>query len=206
MSHVVNVPRHNTKLGSIPCVNLPAVVPCRPDAPCAKLTEEGGGCYCLKGRWLFKNVQKSLWNNLYAYRENPKLYFEMIVHQFQFSTVARFHSSGDIVDEEYLAGMCWVARKRKNTHILVFTKKFELVNSYIEAGHRIPKNLHIIYSTWDNFIPENPYNLPMAYVKFKDESRNAHIPEKAFECPGKCEECLYCFYAKKGQNVFFKKH
>ena len=104
MSHVVNVTRHNTKLGSIPCVNLPAVVTCRPDAPCAKLTEEGGGCYCLKGRWLFKNVQKSLWNNLYAYRENPKLYFEMIAHQFQFSTVARFHSSGDIVDEEYWHG------------------------------------------------------------------------------------------------------
>lgn len=206
MSHFVHVTRNNTKLGSIPCINLPAVVTCRPDAPCAKLSKDGGGCYCLKGRWLFKNTQKSLWNNLYAYRENPKLFFQMIASEFQFSTLARVHSSGDIVDEQYLAGLCWVARKCKNTNILCYTKKFELVNAYIEAGHRIPKNLHIVFSTWDNFIPENPYNLPMAYVKFKDESRNSHIPENAIVCPGKCENCQYCFHMRKGQTVVFKKH
>ena len=196
-----------SKLGaSIPTVNLPPIITCRPDAPCAKCAEERGGCYALRGHFIYPNVKKSLQNNLDAYKENPRLYFSMIADKFKMFQYTRFHSSGDLVDMEYLKGMCWVARKCPNTKILCFTKKFELVNQFLDEGHKIPKNLVIIFSSWGDFIPENPYNLPMTYVKFRDEKRNSHIPKDAINCTGNCPKCLGCWNLKKGGSVYFKKH
>lgn len=207
MSHLVHVSTSVSKLGaSIPTVNLPPIVTCRPNAPCAKCTAEGGGCYALKGHFTLPNVKKSLNENLLAYKENPKLYFSMIAESFKMFNYARFHSSGDLVDMDYLKGMCWVARKCPNTKILCFTKKFELVNQFLAEKHKIPKNLVIVFSSWDNFIPENPYNLPMTYVEFKDKSRNTHIPQDSIKCTGSCPKCLGCFHLKKGGSVVFKKH
>lgn len=197
-----------SKLGaSIPCVNLPPIITCRPDAPCAKCAKEGGGCYALRGHFSFPKVKERLQENLKAYRENPKLYFETIAQTFSLYKYARFHSSGDIVDENYLKGMCWLARKCKTTEILCFTKKFELINNYVANGHKIPKNLHIVFSAWRNFVPENPYKFPVSYVYFpKDKESNKLIPENAWPCAGSCEKCLACFNLPKGSSVYFKKH
>lgn len=198
---LVHVSTTISKLGpSIPTVNLPPVVTCRKNAPCCKM------CYAVRGNFRYQNVVKSLATNLRAYQENPTLYFDMIAQSFMLSMYARFHSSGDIVDMEYLAGMCRVARKCKRTEILAFTKKFELVNEYVASGHRIPKNLHIVFSTWADFMPDNPYNFPMTYVRFKDEAMNKNIPGDAIQCSGKCDKCLGCWQLKKGQSVVFKKH
>lgn len=197
-----------SKLGpTIPTVNLPAVITCRKDAPCAKCAAQGGGCYAMKGHWLYTVVKERLAKNLEAYKINSKLYFDMIAQEFDNYKYARFHSSGDIVDEQYLAGMCRVARKCKGTQILAFTKKFELVNDYIASGHRIPSNLHIVFSQWDGFVPENPYNFPMTYVYFpKKPERNVNIPNHAIPCSGSCSSCHACWSLKKGQAVYFKKH
>ena len=118
----VHVSRSVSKLGAnIPTVNLPPIVTCRPNAPCAKCTAEGGGCYAMRGHFSMPNVKKCLFENLKAYQENPKLYFQMIADEFKMSAFCRWHSSGDIVDENYLKGMCWVARKCPNSKILCFT-------------------------------------------------------------------------------------
>ena len=106
---------------------------------------------------------------------------------------------------EYLEGMCKVARKNKGTHYLCFTKKFKIVNDFLAQGKRIPKNLSIVFSAWSEWIPENPYNLPMTYVWGKD-FENDLIPVDAIPCGGKCYECQACWQLKKGQTVFFKKH
>lgn len=205
---LVHVSTTVSKLGpTIPTVNLPAIITCRKDAPCAKSVANGGGCYACKGHWLYPNVKKSLANNLKAYHENPKLYFDMIAQSFDMFKYARFHSSGDIVDEQYLAGMCRVARKCKGTQILAFTKKFELVNEYVSKNHRIPKNLHIVFSSWKGFVPENPYNFPTTWVKFPhNDPMNELIPEDAIECSGACAKCVGCWNLGKGQSVYFKKH
>lgn len=196
-----------SKLGtSIPCVNLPPIITCRKDAPCAKCTADGGGCYALKGRFMFATVKESLMNNLKAYRENPNLYFNTIAVAAQNYKRFRYHSSGDIVDYNYLVGMCKAARKAKSCEFLCFTKKYELVNQYVSEGHRIPKNLHIVFSTWEDFIPDNPYNFPTTWVMFKDKERNKNIPTDSIPCGGKCENCSACWQLKKGQSVYFKKH
>jgi hypothetical protein len=196
----VNVSNTNSKLGAaILSINLPAGTTCRADAPCKK------GCYALKGNWLFPNVKNSLQENLEAYKNNPKLYFESVAAQTALARFVRWHSAGDIINAEYFEGMCKVARKNKGTHYLCFTKKYEIVNEFLAKGKRIPKNLSVVFSAWSNWIPENPYNMPMTYVYGKD-FENELIPKDSIPCTGKCYECQACWTLKKGQNVYFKKH
>lgn len=203
----VHISFGNAKLGkTIPSINLPAIITCRPDAPCAKCTKEGGGCYANHGHWTLPAVQKCMKENLQLYCEEPERYFKEIEDVFKFYTYVRFHSSGDIVNAQYFELMCKMARKIPHTTILCFTKKYEIVNAYLDSGRKIPRNLKIIFSCWENFTPENPYNFPMTYVKFRDEKRNTGIPASAVECSGKCEECLACWNLKKGSGIYFHKH
>lgn len=196
----VNVSNTNSKLGAaILSINLPAGKTCAAGVPCRK------GCYAMKGNWLFPNVVNSLEENLEAYVKNPKLYFESVAAQTALARFVRWHSSGDIVNAEYFEGMCKVARKNKGTHYLCFTKKYEIVNDFLAKGKRIPKNLSIVFSAWSNWIPENPYNMPMTYVYGKD-FENDLIPKDSIPCHGKCYECQACWQLKKGQNVYFTKH
>lgn len=196
----MHVSHTNSKLGAdIPSINLPAVITCRPDAPCFK------GCYARKGNWVFNTVQTSLAKNLNAYKENPKLYFDTIVTNTALSRFVRYHSSGDIVDAQYFVGMCRVARINKGVEYLCFTKKYEIINEFIASGKRIPKNLHIVLSAWENWIPENPYNLPTTYV-WSRKFDNSYIPEDAIPCAGKCDKCLACWRLNSGMSIYFKKH
>lgn len=196
-----NVSNTNTKLGaSILSINLPAGITCRADAPCRK-----SGCYAMKGHWLYQNVKNSLQENLDAYINNPSLYFDSIASQTALARFVRWHSSGDIVDAKYFEGMCKVARKNKATHYLCFTKRFEIINDFLVSGKKIPKNLSVVFSAWSDWIPDNPFNLPITYVYGKNFN-NDLIPKDSIPCVGRCENCQSCWTLKKGQSVYFKKH
>ena len=105
--------------------------------------------------------------------------------------------------------MCWVARKNKNVQYLAFTKQFRIVNKFVADGHKIPKNLHIVYSCWKNWVPGNPYNFPTTWVYFPNKKEGVYnelIPTKAVPCSGKCYACQKCWELKKGESVVFRKH
>lgn len=193
----------NSKLSaSIPSINLPAGITCRPDAPCCK------GCYAKHGHFLYKNIQSCYMENLEHYRNDPDGYFKDIIKQINQPLViykyVRWHSSGDIVDTRYLAGMYDVAMKCKGVNFLCFTKKYELVNDFINRVGEPPKNLHIVFSGWDSeWKFDNPHNLPVAWVRFKDDKRDF---SKSKQCNGKCYECVGCWKLRKGQSVVFDKH
>lgn len=200
----VKISTSNSKLGIIPSINLPPIVTCRPNCPCAK------ECYALKGHFRFPNVKEAMAYNLQRYLTDPKGYFEDVrnylsdgvrTHQY-----FRWHSAGDIVDERYFTGMIDTAKTLKTTEFLAFTKKFELVNQYITNGGQIPANLHIIFSAWGDTLPmENPSRFPVAYVRFGNEN-DRNIPKDAIECSGNCTDCLQCWNMEHGQSVFFNKH
>lgn len=199
----MKVTNGNTKLGaSIPNINLPAKITCRADAPCKKL------CYAGRGNFAFKRTKECYMNNLIDYLNNSTEYFNNIIKFFtqplSVYRYARWHASGDIVDMNYLIGMCKVAHKCKQTKFLCFTKKYEIVNEYLDKGGCIPPNLHIVFSAWDaDWKFDNPHNLPIAYVRFKDDTRDF---SKCKQCNNKCYECLECWKLKKGQSVVFNKH
>lgn len=196
----------NSKLGDkIPSLNLPAGKTCRGDAPCKK------GCYAMKGNWLFKNVVNSLQNNLDEFINDSEKFFNDIIKYLNNDDITykffRWFSSGDIVNENFFNGMIRVAQKCKQTKFLCFTKKFNIVNDYLNWGGKIPNNLKIVFSGWDKtFTIDNPYNLPTTYVYFKDTTKNADIPEFAIPCTGSCRECKACWNLKKGQSVYFNQH
>ena len=192
----------NIKLGGkIPQLNMPYLTSCRDDAPCKK------ECYCTHGNMAFKIVRDSHMEKYELYKANPVAFFNRIDAELEFADhkYFRWHSSGDIVDEQYLERMCWLARRHKKTMFLCFTKKYELVNEYLNH-HKKPANLTIVLSNWGDWTVENPHNLPESYVDFGNNDHN--LPLFAYECPGRCEECngQHCFHMQKGQAVVFHKH
>lgn len=196
---MISISKTNSKLGTIYSINLPPVVTCRADAPCVK------ECYARKGNFVFRNVKQSHQNNLDEYKNNPRMYFTQVISNTFNLRFFRWHASGDIVDAPYFAGMVDVANACKDTAYLCFTKKYEIVNEYINKNGALPENLRVIFSAWGDWLPDNPYNIPVAYV-FDKNKDNSNIPEDAFPCGGKCYECLACWRLRNGQSVYFKKH
>lgn len=206
----------NSKLGKkIASINLPAGITCRVDAPCKK------GCYAMKGHFLHKNVRGCHEKNLQSFFDDKDKFFDEIALKCNNQRYKHFrwHSSGDIVNMDYLKGIISVAKKCKQTKFLCFTKKYELVNDYLSSRddsdkmHTLPDNLVIVFSCWGAFIPNNPYNLPTSHVRFKKETvfdTNENIPCSAIECKGSCADCVHtamsCWDLKKGQSVVFNKH
>ena len=157
---------------------------------------------------MFSNVRNALQTNLEVWNEDPEG-FERDVRIAAFpSRYFRWHSSGDIPDEKYLEMMVRVANALPGTKFLAFTKKFELVNAYLDTYHSFPKNLRVVFSAWGSFLPVNPYRLPVAYVRLKKE--NCDIPADAFACPNYCGECVMsgcsCWDLAEGQSVCFNEH
>lgn len=192
----VKVSAANSKLGAIPAINMPAVITCRPDAPCVK------DCYACKGNFRFANVRAAHLNNLKAYQEDPEQFADDVAAATRLSTLARWHASGDIVDSRYLVTMCDVAQRNPGTRYLAFTKKFQLVNDYINGGGVIPANLRIVFSAWPGLELDNPHGLPVAYVDLP----GADVPADAIPCAGKCPDCGACWYLPDGGAVVFHKH
>ena len=193
-----------SKLGEgIATVNLPPVLTCRRDSPCFH------ECYAIRGNFAYTAVKTGLNKNYQSYLESPKRFFDVLDMQLNMVPYRffRYHSSGEIIDERYLEGMCWLARRHKGTKFLCFTKKFELVNDYL-IKHKKPSNLILVLSNWKDWLCDNPHNLPTSYVKFKNA--DYYIPDKASLCSGSCATCVNtdasCWNLKKGQSVYFKKH
>lgn len=194
-----------SKMGEmIPSVNVAPIITCRQDCNCRYK------CYGCKGRYRFEKVYSKYVDNLEIYKENPESFFEQVAEYLSSGLVAfryfRWQGVGDIVDDRYFAGMVEVANKCKGTKFLVFTKKFDIINKYLQ-NNELPSNLKVVFSAWDkSFKVDNPYSLPIAYVCFKSKEENPDIPELAIPCKGRCDKCLACWSLNKGQSVVFDEH
>lgn len=198
----LHISHNNSKMGDeIYSISLPAILTCRKDAPCTKL------CYAQTSyRLCLTNYHKAVEANWEAYKANDGAYFREIAKRTALIKYFRWHVTGDIPDENYLRGMCAVARKNPGTFYLCFTKQFEIVNRWLEH-QEIPPNLTIVFSAWSKgFQVPNPHGLPIAYVFFKDKGENPAIPSTAFPCKLHCWDCMGCWGLKKGQAVIFKEH
>ena len=198
----IKISSGNAKLGSIPSVSLPAGVTCRADCSCQKK------CYAKKLERLRKSVRDAYQHNLCVLRDNPETYWREVEASIMMSRFFRFHVSGDIPDVYYLNHMVDIAERNPHCEIMCFTKKYGIVNSYLDVGGIIPKNLHLIFSAWRGLKMENPHRLPEAHVRYRDGTTTAH--ENAVQCSGNCTECALteggCWSLKDGQEVVFDEH
>ena len=136
----------NSKLGKIVNISLPPVISCPKNVPCAN-----DGCYA-KRIYKFREVARNAWNdNLNTYKLDPQKYFnEINIYLKKRSkriTRFRWHTSGDILDQEYYNGMEYVAFENPNVKFLAFTK-----NKEIQFNSNKPKNLIILFSNWKNYL------------------------------------------------------
>lgn len=207
----INCSNRNRKTG-VACNNIQ--MPnntCRADAPC-KLS---GKCYCMKGCQQYDQPQGAYWRNWRLYNENPTDFFEQVIYKLKHNPLPlmRWFDSGDIPDKQFFEGMIMVANTLPNIRFMSFTKKYDIINEYLDKGNKIPDNLNIIFSAWDkNWKVENPHDLAVAYVDFKNSELNPEIPKKIYSCPCSdkekqitCSMCQAC-WNKNLKAIKFLEH
>jgi len=198
----------NTKMGAVPSVSLPAGETCRDDCECSTK------CYAKRLERLRPSVRAAYQSNLDLLKNDPDTYWREVEASVMMSRFFRFHVSGDIPNENYLARMIDIAKRNQHCQILCFTKKYGIVNQWIDSHIKddlsevIPNNLHLVFSVWRNLLCDNPYILPEAHVRYRDGTTTVQIT--AQECKGNCAECAVtdsgCWTLGQGESVVFNEH
>lgn len=198
----VTISNANSKMGNVASVSLLPYLSC--PARCAETC--GAKCYAAKLANLRPSVLQSYAKNQALAMYRPNLFWAQVNVAVMAVRFFRFHVSGDILNADYFNHMVEVARNNGRTEILVFTKRYEIVNAWIDENGELPANLHILFSGWQNLKPENPHALPETNV-FADENE---INDNWKICGGNCFNCacrgVGCWQAGKGETVAFKLH
>ena len=168
----------------------------------------------MRGRQQIATVQASYLRNLRLYNNDPEDFWGQVDFKLKHSglSLCRFFDAGDIPDYNFFEGMVKTALRNPKIKFMAFTKKYFIVNEWLSENEKLPKNLNIIFSAWDkNWAVPNPYNLPVAYVDFKDKSKNPEFPKSYSTCPNQhdktitCTVCQKC-WNKKIKTVVFQQH
>ena len=198
----VNISNGNSKMGAVASVSILPFITC--PARCAGTCAEK--CYAAKLANLRPAVLKNYANNTALAMLKPDLYWSGIKEAVNGVRFFRFHVSGDIINGVYFGNMVSIAFANPHCEILCFTKRYEIVNKWIEENGVLPENLHILFSGWNNLKPVNPFELPETNV-FKTENE---IRDNWLICGGNCFNCacrgVGCWQAKAGETVAFKLH
>lgn len=197
----------NRKTGAqVPSVSLIPVADCGNCAICAR------GCYDVRNVCFQTTVQKARANNSAIFKSDPLKYFTEIKEYIIKKRVKffRWHVGGDLKDTDYLRNVVDIALATPECQHLAFTKMYDLVNSFLMMGYKIPDNLHIIFSDWRGTDFDNPYEMPVSSPLWPDGMHGPHCTDKTFLCPGSCEECaangVGCWVAGKGDTILFIAH
>lgn len=198
----VKISAGNSKMGTIPSVSLPSGITCISNCECVTK------CYAKKIERLRASVREAYRHNYDLLINKPEIYWREVEASIMMSRFFRFHVSGDIPDNVYFAHMVEIAQRNTHCEILCFTKKYNIVNDFLDFGGVIPRNLHIIFSKWRNTSMNNTHNLPEAHVKYRDGFTTARSEAKL--CKGNCTECAItdngCWTLKCGEQVIFDEH
>ena len=196
----ISISRGNIKMGAIPSVSLPACTTCNPSAPCFKK------CYALRMSNRYKSVAAAYDRNLTILNNDPSSYWLQVKAAAITTRFFRYHVSGDIVNIDYLSNMIKTAEELPGTLFLAFTKQYNIVNEYLNAGGIIPENLKILFSNWGAWKCENPHNLPLCEVVLKGSEP---APDWKI-CGGNCTECacrgVGCWELKNGETIAIFEH
>ena len=206
VSRLVSISQGNSKMGKVASVSLLPILTCpaRCNGTC------GDKCYAKKLALLRPTVARAYARNTAVARLAPDAFFKAVRSAMAKVEYFRFHVSGDIPTVRYLHEVISACKSAPHCQVLMFTKRYELVNRYIWDGGRLPDNLHCLFSGWTNLFPTeggfNPFHLPETTVYAKDED----IRPEWTPCGGNCLDCAIhdggCWAAKPGETIAFKIH
>ena len=184
----------------------------------------GGACRdCLRGCYAIRHIVGRSAGTLERCAKNTAIlkidrvgYFRQIDAAAKLCRVFRFHTEGEIIDVDYFVRAVEVARNNPGTQFLMFTKKHEIVNTYLDNGGTIPANFALLLSAWyDLNAVNNPHKLPLSAPDFSTAPAKYRRPFDAsglrvVECGGDCMKCFAdragCFGAESGDVVRFIAH
>jgi len=181
-----------------PSFNLPA-------AACitgAKLVNVKGstcsGCYALKGRYRFPNVQAALRRRL-SKLHDPR-WIESMVTLIAKQPVFRWHDSGDIQSVQHLKNIFEVCKRTPATAHWLPTRESRFIN--LMDPDVVPKNLKIVLSDHMNDQQVTPSWWPY--------TSGVSTDHKAVTCPAstqgnKCLDCRKC-WDRNTKRVIYGKH
>jgi hypothetical protein len=198
MEYSVFVSDGNSKLGKIPNASLPPVLSCKPGVPCATQ-----GCYSMKAFRRHDTVWVRRMRNWAVWQQTPTKYFAGVVGYLKQHDPAyfRWHSDGDIPNQDYYKGMIQIAKEFPGTRFLAFTKQYEI-------NPKTPENLTLLMSIWPRY--PFPKSLPARNRLAWMEDKTGLDPrlERAHHlCHGACDDCFMCWHINDaGVDVLFQKH
>ena len=161
------------------------------------------GCYALKGRYMFANVQSCL-DRRFASLKDTRWVGAMVhlLTNLEHSGYFRWHDSGDLQGVWHLELICAVARQTPHIKHWLPTRELAIVREY-RAKHRFPKNLCVRLS---GFMVDGP--APVEIAKRLGCAVSSVVTVGA-NCPAptqenKCATCRACWDVKK--SVAYAKH
>ena len=180
-----------------PAHNLPAVA-CKTGAKLVKVPGSVcAGCYALKGRYRFKNVQDALQRRLAALQD-PRWVAAMVT-LIKDQDWFRWHDSGDIQSLEHLKNIFEVCKQTPKTQHWMPTREAQFLKDIDPAT--VPPNLIIRMSS--HMIGQGPgKQWPWtSTVSTAREARTCPAPDQGNEC-GSCRQC----WDRSTPNVCYFKH
>lgn len=189
-------------------------------------------CYAINGAQQHHNaVLPSTIKNLILYRKDPKRFeAEVDAALSKWKTkntdkVFRWHASGEVEDYEYLEMMMRLAERHPEVHFYSYTKRFKMIEKYLDNHRDFPSNFIWNLSVWSNNLAEAKFNPSyLAKVQLFEWKDNISVEDynKSIHCrsvihDGKkkghlnhdinCKACGLCWKGKcKGKTILVYNH
>lgn len=196
-----------SKPSKMPCFSYS--IPARHCITGSKLAKVPGsvcsGCYALKNRYLFGNVQSAL-QRRFESLTSPFWVEAMIIAiaANESSGFFRWHDSGDLQGTWHLRNICQVCDALPQIRFWLPTRELAIVREYQELGFRIPANLNIRLSAFmvNQDAPER--------AAMRNGCTVSEVRTEDASCPsskqgGKCLDCRKC-WDKSVFSVSYAKH
>ena len=213
----LHITEGNSKTG--PCLNYNTAIfyTCRHDCECFRK----GLCYACSGCYNYLSNQRDYTEN-YAFFVNSTseefcsaVNAEIRAHKS--INLFRWFTCGDIANGRFLSCMVQVALDNPGVKFWAYTKKYHIVNAYIDNGGIIPENLTILFSHWLNesgeyFPMNNPHRMPTS--EFIPMGKEYLLETVTHVCPcsdpnfaGTCATCDHpCHSLKIGESMALCEH
>jgi hypothetical protein len=179
-----------------PAYNLPAVA-CITGAKLVKVPGSVcAGCYALKGRYRFNNVQRALERRLQALKH--PLWVDAMVTLIRDHKWFRWHDSGDIQSPEHLKNIFEVCKRTPETQHWMPTREAKFLR--LMDPDIVPPNLIIRMSS--HMIDQGPVTFwPWTSTVTSQAGRTCAAPDQDNEC----KDCRAC-WDRSTANVCYGKH
>lgn len=173
-------------------------------------------CYAIKDARRFHNtVIPSIGKNTVIMRHSLDDGFKQIKEDLikNKAKVLRWHSSGEIMNYDYLLHMVQLAVELPDVQFYFYTKRFAFIEKYLNECGDLPKNLVCNISEWK----ENTkgYNLKGLNRFVYDDNTDPKM-KSLVHCPAvdknghktgvTCDQCKRCFSGNKGTITAVYSH